>query len=112
MNWRNPGVVAWSLACIAAGASAAVTGGAEHVVSQKNKSFSVSTVGAKVGDVVLFRNDDGVFHNIFSLTSGMAFDLGAHAPGTSQKITLEKAGKIEVECAIHPRMKMVIDVSR
>ncbi len=109
MNWRHPGALAWSLACIAAGASAAVT---EHVVSQKNKSFSVSTVEAKIGDVVLFRNDDGVFHNIFSLTSGMAFDLGAHAPGTSKKITLEKAGKIEIECAIHPRMKMVIEVSR
>ncbi len=108
MNWRGPAAVAWGLTCIAAGAA---VGGAEHVVGQKNKSFSVGVVRAKVGDVVLFRNDDGVFHNIFSLTSGLGFDLGAYAPGSSRQVTLDKPGRIDVECAIHPRMKMVIDVS-
>lgn len=112
MHCRAPGLAAWSLLCIVAGATAAVAGGSEHIVGQKNKSFSVDALQAKVGDVVLFRNDDGVFHNIFSLTSGLSFDLGAYAPGMSKKVTLDKPGRIDVECAIHPRMKMVIDVSR
>lgn len=94
----------------AAGAGQAVA--AEHVIGQKNKAFAVSTVDAKVGDDVLFLNDDVVFHNIFSLSDAQSFNLGAYGPGVSRKMKLEKAGKIEVECAIHPRMKMVIDVSR
>ncbi len=56
MNCRAPGLLAWSLLCSAAAATAtaAVAGGSEHVVGQKNKSFSVSAVEAKVGDVVRF----------------------------------------------------------
>ncbi len=87
-------------------------GAAEHVIGQKNKAFTVSNVEAKVGDDVLFVNDDGVFHNIFSLSDAQSFNLGAYGPGVSKKIKLEKAGKVEVECAIHPRMKMMIEVSR
>ena len=112
MSASAPSMMIRTFICIAAGAFAAVAGAAEYVVGQKNKSFSVSTVQAKVGDEVLFRNDEAVFHNIFSLTSGLSFDLGAYGPGNSKKVTLEQAGKIEVECAIHPRMKMVIEVSR
>ena len=87
-------------------------GAADHVIGQKNKAFTVSNVEAKVGDDVVFVNDDGVFHNIFSLSEAQSFNLGAYGPGVSKKMKLEKPGKIEVECAIHPRMKMVIDVAR
>lgn len=115
MTTRMPTLSRRILLCVAAGAFAAgaVAAAAEqHVVGQKNKVFTVSTVAAKVGDEVLFRNDDAIFHNIFSLTEGQAFDLGAYGPGISKKVKLEKPGRIEVECAIHPRMKMVIDVTR
>ena len=99
--------------CLLAGAVFAHTAGAaEHLVGQKSKSFTVATVEAKVGDEVLFRNDDTVFHNIFSLTPGPSFDLGAYGPGVATKVKLDQPGRIEVECAIHPRMKMVIDVTR
>ena len=101
-----------ALFCTATLAFATAAGAAEHVIGQKYKNFTVSTVEAKVGDEVLFSNDDAVFHNIFSLTPGQSFDLGAYAPGVSKKVKLEKPGRIEVECAIHPRMKMVIEVSK
>ena len=91
-------------------AGAASAHAEEHLIGQKNKAFTVSTIEAKVGDEVLFRNDDGVFHSIFTLSDAQPFDLGAYGPGVSKKVKLAKAGKIEVECAIHPRMKMVIDV--
>ena len=84
----------------------------EHVVGQKDKAFTVAAIEAKVGDEVLFRNDDGVFHSIFTLSEAQPFDLGAYGPGVSKKVKLAKAGKIEVECAIHPRMKMIIDVKK
>lgn len=99
---------------LAAAFAAAVgpTQAADHVVGQMNRAFTVSKLEAKVGDEVVFKNDDGIFHNIFSLSEAQPFDLGAYGPGVSKKVKLEKVGKIEVECAIHPRMKMVIDVSR
>lgn len=112
MKQPVPGIPMRTLLCAATFAFAAAAGAAEHVIGQKNKNFTVSTVEAKVGDEVLFRNDDAVFHNIFSLTAGQSFDLGAYAPGVSKKVKLEKPGRIEVECAIHPRMKMLIDVSK
>jgi plastocyanin len=84
----------------------------EHVVSQKNKAFSVETLKIKVGDTVNFRNDDPFFHNIFSLSDVQTFDLGSYPQGQSRKTKFDKPGKVEVECAIHPTMKMVIDVAK
>ena len=112
MKQPVPAIAIRTLFVVATFSFAAAAGAAEHVIGQKNKNFTVSTVEAKVGDEVLFRNDDTVFHNIFSLTAGQSFDLGAYAPGLYKKIKLDKPGTIEVECAIHPRMKMLIEVSR
>lgn len=106
------GIAMRPLLVVASFAFATAAGATEHVIGQKNKNFTVSTVEAKVGDEVLFRNDDTVFHNIFSLTAGQSFDLGAYAPGLYKKMKLDKPGRIEVECAIHPRMKMLIDVTQ
>lgn len=82
----------------------------EHVVGQKNKAFSVETLKIRVGDSVSFRNDDPFFHNIFSLSDVQTFDLGSYPQGQARKATFSKPGKVKVECAIHPTMKMVIEV--
>jgi plastocyanin len=86
-------------------------GAAEHVVPQKDKAFSLATLNVKVGDKVSFRNDDGYAHNVFSLTDAMPFDLGAYAQGQTRSVTFTKAGKFEIECAIHPDMRMLINVA-
>ena len=99
---------------IVAIAAALACGGAlasEHVVAQKDKSFSTKKLDIKVGDKVAFRNDDGFSHNIFSLTDAMPFDLGTYGGGQMKVVTFDKAGKFEIECAIHPDMRMVITVS-
>jgi plastocyanin len=84
----------------------------EHVVSQKGKAFSTKVLTVKVGDTVSFRNDDPFFHNIFSLSSGNDFDLGSYPQGQSRKTTFNKEGTFDVECAIHPEMKMVVKVEK
>ena len=84
----------------------------EHVVSQKGKAFSTKVLTVKVGDTVSFRNDDPFFHNIFSLTDVQPFDLGSYPQGQARKIVFNKAGKLEIECAIHPEMKMVVEVAK
>lgn len=83
---------------------------AEHIVGQKNKEFSTKAIAIKVGDTVEFRNDDTVSHNVFSLSDIKAFDLGSYTQGQSRKVVFDKAGKVEVECSIHPNMRVVIDV--
>jgi len=84
----------------------------EHVVGQKNKTFSVSALKVKAGDTVSFRNDDPFFHNVFSLSDAQPFDLGSYPQGQTRKATFTKPGKVEVECAIHPDMKMTIQVEK
>ena len=95
-------------ACLAAGSGALA---AEHTVAQKDKAFGTKTLSIKVGDTVAFRNDDSFSHNIFSLTDAMPFDLGTYGGGQSKTVTFSKAGKFEIECAIHPDMRMVITVA-
>ena len=81
-------------------------------VTQKNKKFSISAVKAKVGDTLVFRNDDPFFHNIFSLSPSQTFDLGSFPQGEVRKVVLQKEGEVEVECAIHPDMKLKVKVDR
>jgi plastocyanin len=78
---------------------------AEHVVSQKNKSFSAKKLKIKAGDTIKFVNDDSFAHNVFSLSSAKGF-----GSGQSRTVTFEKAGKVEVECAIHPEMRLDVEV--
>jgi plastocyanin len=100
------------LACIAMVGCAAPALGADHVVSQSGKAFSSSALKAKVGDTISFRNDDPFVHNIFSLSDVQSFDLGTFAKGERRQVKLDKAGKIEVECAVHPEMKLVVEVGK
>lgn len=83
----------------------------EHVVDQKNKQFDVEVLMAKKGDSVRFLNSDRFHHNIYSISETQAFDLGSYPKGQSRTIKLDKPGTIEVRCAIHPKMKMRIEVS-
>jgi plastocyanin len=83
---------------------------AEHEVGQKGKNFTVKELKIKKGDTVSFPNHDPFFHNVFSLSSAKSFDLGSYAKGETKKITFDKPGKVEVECAIHPTMLMTITV--
>ncbi|WP_290870106.1 plastocyanin/azurin family copper-binding protein [Aquabacterium sp.] len=83
---------------------------ADHTVAQKGKAFSVASLAIKVGDKVAFRNDDPFAHNIFTLSDPMQFDLGTYPQGQAKSVTFTKAGQYEIECAIHPEMKMLINV--
>ena len=94
----------------------AASGGEEYVVEQKDKEFvykgaKVTTLKIKVGEVVEFKNSDPYFHNVFSLSDVKIFDLGSYPQGKSKSVKFDKAGKAEIECAIHPQMHMTIEVN-
>jgi len=85
---------------------------AGHDVHQKGNQFDVKKLRIHVGDSVTFHNDDPHFHNIFSLSEAQSFDLGSFPKGESRKVDFKKEGLVDVECAIHPGMKMTIEVAR
>ena len=85
---------------------------AEHVVSQKGRAFSVAKLQVRQGDTIKFVNEDPFAHNVFSLSDVKNFDLGSHGQGTSKTVVMDKAGIVEVECAVHPDMKMVVEVRK
>lgn len=85
---------------------------AEYLVDQKDKNFSKKELSIKVGDVIEFKNADPFNHNIFSLSDAQTFDLGSYAQGQSKKVTFSQPGKVEVECAIHPAMKLLVEVKK
>lgn len=90
--------------------SAGFAVGAELTVSQKKRSFNPKLVNAKVGDTMLFVNDDRYAHNLYSKTPGFKFNVRKQMPGNKHSLKLDKRGRFEILCVIHPRMKMTVNV--
>ena len=90
--------------------NAAAFAATEKTISQKGKVFSESEIAIKVGDTVVFVNDDNVFHNVLSTHAENKFNLGSLKPGSSTPVTFKAAGEVQVLCAMHPSMKMLVKV--
>ena len=80
-------------------------------VFQEDKKFSDAEVTIKAGQAVIFANKDPITHNVYSKTPGMSFDLRTQKPGESSEVKFDRAGESDVQCAIHPQMKMKIKVT-
>lgn len=77
-------------------------------ITQKSKTFAPRVVGVPVGATVQFPNDDDIFHNVFSLSTGQAFDLGLYRAGASKSRTFTAPGVVRVFCNIHPQMTALV----
>ncbi len=89
---------------------AGAAGAEDFTISQKKKRFTPKQVNAKIGDTLVFVNDDRYAHNLFSESPGFGFDVRKQMPGDTYKLALEKSGTFEIRCVIHPRMKMTVNV--
>lgn len=85
---------------------------ADVTIVQKDKTFSQAGARVKAGDRITFVNADNVTHNVYSATPGREFEIRAQEPGKSTAVRFERAGTALVECAIHPRMKLHVQVDR
>jgi plastocyanin len=74
------------------------------VVTQRNKTFIPRVLAVPVGSKVDFRNEDDIFHNVFSLARPNDFDTGLYRQGTSYAKTFRKAGLVQLLCNIHASM--------
>ena len=95
---------------ITAGLSAGAFAATE-VIHQQGRAFSAESVTIKKGEALTFLNDDTVPHNIMSASKGNEFNMGSQAPGAATDVTFKEAGDVQVICAIHPRMKMMVKVT-
>lgn len=77
-------------------------------ISQTDRTITPHVSAVQVGQLVEFPNDDDVFHNIFSLSSGNSFSLGRYAPGTTETSRFENPGVVRLFCDIHSEMAGVI----
>ena len=88
------------------GTTGAGTAGTAAVVVMKDTSFQPSTITAKVGAPITFKNEDTVPHDVKVNDQ----DSGVIAPGKDWTVTIAKAGAYPMVCTIHPSMTGQITV--
>ena len=98
-----------AVAAFLAGISAGYA--ADRTIGQKGKVFSQAEVSIKKGETLVFVNDDNIAHNVLSTSAAHRFNLGLIQPGHSTPVTFKNAGDLNIICAIHPTMKMVVKVA-
>ena len=80
-----------------------------HVVlDQRDERFVPHVLAITTGTVVDFPNSDRIFHNVFSLSKKLPFDLGRYAAGRSKAVTFDRPGIVRVFCDIHSHMNAFI----
>jgi plastocyanin len=80
------------------------SGSARPTLTSRDKRFEPHVLAVTRGTTVSFPNVDRIYHNVFSLTPGHAFDLGLYRKGASRTFRFEKPGLVSVYCNIHPDM--------
>jgi plastocyanin len=86
-------------------------GSVSHLISQKGREFRPGEISIKVGEALQFINDDGdLLHHIYLKSNTFGFDSGDQNPGSKFEVIFPASGQFTVRCAIHPKMKLVVNV--
>lgn len=72
-------------------------------VSMKGIEFVPKVVTVKVGQKVVWTNDESVQHDVRAL-EGATFQSELFGKGGTYEYTPERAGTIEYDCSVHPGM--------
>ena len=75
---------------------------------QRDESFEPRVIAITRGSTVEFPNADPYFHNVFSLSSGAAFDLGRYKRGDTRSRVFTRPGLVKVYCHVHSQMSASI----
>jgi plastocyanin len=79
-------------------------------ISQRDESFVPRVTAITRGSSVEFPNFDPYFHNVFSLSRALTFDLGRFRQGEKRERLFPHAGVVKVYCHIHSEMAATIMV--
>jgi cytochrome c peroxidase len=88
----------------------ALGAGAEAIVSQKDRAFSPNIVELSLGDTLTIHNDDQFVHDVLVDGPAFSFDSGEQGVGQNVQIKFPTAGHYRVTCAIHPKMRLEVEV--
>ena len=80
------------------------------VMTQRDKTFQPHVLPVPMGSTVQFPNKDAIFHNVFSMSGPLPFDLGLYRGGASKTRIFTDPGTYRVFCNIHPQMTALIVV--
>jgi plastocyanin len=98
-------------AIVAGFLTGAAIGVTPHPISQKNREFQPKQMAIKRGEALRFINDDGeLLHHAYLTSTTFNFDSGDQKPGSSFDVLFPVIGSFTVLCAIHPKMKLVVNV--
>lgn len=97
-------IATMTAACVAP--SAAVTA-AEYEIAIARMKFAAPPDTLRVGDVIVWRNDDIFRHTATARDTSFDLDL---PPKSQRRLILDKAGTIDFYCRFHPMMKGRLDV--
>jgi plastocyanin len=90
---------------------ATASGGTTVPVRMKDILFVPEKISARVGQTVVWTNEDDVAHTV-KAKSGADFESKAISKGKTYKAKLTKAGTIDYVCTIHPSQTGTITVTQ
>lgn len=79
-------------------------------VSQRGSAFAPAAVRIRKGEALTILNDDDRAHSTVVTDPRLTFSDGVQEPGQSVEITFPQNGTYTVACAIHPGMKLTVEV--
>lgn len=80
-------------------------------VVQKDKRFSVTHVRLRHGGRLVVHNRDTREHNVRVYAPGLDYDSGFQQPGETIELRFPATGTYHAYCAIHPKMKLDVEVA-
>lgn len=83
------------------------TAGHQYTVTMSNMNYGQVPTDAKVGDTVIWVNQDTVDHSVTARDG--TFDLRLQ-PGKKGRTVLKKAGTLAIYCIYHPTMRTTLKV--
>lgn len=89
-------------------ASPAIAAPKEYTVVMANMTFGRMPAGVKVGDVIVWVNNDSVAHS--ATARDHSFDIRTN-PHQTVRMTVRKAGTIPFVCIYHSMMRGTLTVS-
>jgi plastocyanin len=79
-----------------------------QIITQRDKTFLPHVLAVPIGTTVQFRNEDRIYHDVFSIAKPNEFDAGIRATGATYTKTFTHPGVVELFCNIHSTMNAYV----
>lgn len=86
---------------------------AEFTIVQNAKKFIPDQLDIKVGDTLVFVNKEKKRrHNVYTKSPDYKYvKVRKQKPGDKDSLVITNAGTLKILCALHPKMKLTVNVT-